>query len=43
MAKSAEISKDDSVFICKELQKRGLLKSYIIPESKNTVSLSELF
>jgi len=37
MAKAAEITKDDSVFICKELQRRGLLKSYIIPESRNVL------
>ncbi|MDR0464337.1 MAG: hypothetical protein LBG94_04365 [Treponema sp.] len=41
MAKAAEISKDDSVFICKGLQRRGLLKTYIIPESKNAVSFTE--
>jgi hypothetical protein len=33
MAKDADISKTDADFICKELQRRGLLKSYILEES----------
>ena len=41
MAKAAEISKDDSVFICKELQRRGFLKSYILPESRNAVCFTK--
>jgi integrase len=34
MAKEDEISKSDALFICKELQRRGILKSYILTESK---------
>jgi len=30
MAKEADISKADADFICKELQRRGLLKSYVL-------------
>ena len=41
MAKASDISKDDSIFICKELQRRGLLKSYIIPDSKKAVSFTD--
>jgi len=33
MAKEADISKTDAEFICKELQRRGLLKSYVLEES----------
>jgi len=33
MAKSTDITKADAVFICKELQRRGLLKSYVLEKS----------
>ena len=41
MAKSADITKADAVFICKELQRRGFLKSYILAESKQAVDFGE--
>jgi len=41
MAKASDISKEDAVFICKELQRRGMLKSYVITESKNDVEFTE--
>jgi hypothetical protein len=33
MAKEANITKIDAEFICKELHRRGLLKSYVFEES----------
>ena len=41
MAKAADITKADAVFICKELQRRGFLKSYILSESKQAVDFGE--
>ncbi len=41
MAKSADITKADAVFICKELQRRGFLKSYVLAESKQAVDFGE--
>jgi len=37
MAKEADITKADAEFICKELQRRGLLKSYVLEESKQAI------
>jgi hypothetical protein len=37
MAKEADITKADAEFICKELQRRGLLKSYILEESEQAI------
>jgi integrase len=41
MAKAAEISKGDAAFICKELERRGLLKTYVFPESRKAVAFEE--
>jgi hypothetical protein len=41
MAKSADVTKADAVFICKELLRRGLLKSYVLAESKQAVDFGE--
>jgi len=41
MAKSADVTKADAVFICKELQRRGFLKSYVLAESKQAVDFGE--
>jgi integrase len=37
MAKEADISKADAEFICKELQRRGLLKSCVLEESVQAI------
>ena len=37
MAKDADISKADAEFICKELQRRGLLKSHVLEESQKAI------
>ena len=37
MAKEADIIRADAEFICKELQRRGLLKSYILEESVQAI------
>jgi len=39
MAREAEISATDCEYICKELQRRGMLKSYVISDSKQAVDL----
>ena len=41
MAKSAAITKADAVFICKELQWKGFLKSYVLAESKQAVDFGD--
>jgi integrase len=41
MAKSADVTKADAVFICKELQRRGFLKSYVLAESRQAVDFGE--
>ena len=41
MAKSADLTKADAVFICKELLRRGFLKSYVLAESRQAVSFGE--
>jgi integrase len=41
MARSADVTKADAVFICKELQRRGLLKSFILSESRDAVPFSD--
>ena len=41
MAKAAEISKEDAAFICKELQRRKLLKSYVLLDSKKAIGFSD--
>jgi integrase len=41
MAKEAVISKADAVFILKELQRRGLLKSYVLSETAAAVPFGE--
>ncbi|MCL1969849.1 MAG: hypothetical protein FWF65_09955 [Bacteroidetes bacterium] len=41
MAKASEVSREDAAFICKELQRRGMLKSYVLPESINAVEFTE--
>jgi integrase len=37
MAKEADITKADAEYICKELQRRGLLKSYVLEESVQAI------
>ncbi|MDR2923496.1 MAG: site-specific integrase [Treponema sp.] len=37
MAKEADVIKADAEYICKELQRRGLLKSYILEESVQAI------
>ena len=37
MAKESDISKADVEFICKELQRRGLLKSYVLENSTQAI------
>ena len=41
MAREADISREDCEFICKELKRRGLLKSFVLPESRQAVGLIE--
>jgi integrase len=41
MAREADISPADCDYICKELQRRGLLKSYILTESKQSASFTD--
>jgi hypothetical protein len=41
MAKEAEINGPDVEFICKELQRRGLLKSYVLSDSEGAVTLED--
>ena len=41
MAKSASVTQADAVFICKELHRRGFLKSYVMTESKQAVDFGE--
>jgi integrase len=41
MAKEADITKADAAFICKELSRRGFLKSYVLAESRQAVNLGE--
>ena len=40
MAKRADITNEDAEFICKELQRRGLLKSHILKESKQAIDFA---
>jgi hypothetical protein len=37
MAKEADIAKADAEFICKELHRRGLLKSYVLEKSRQAI------
>ena len=41
MAREADISGADCEFICKELKRRGLLKSFVLSESRQAVDFSE--
>jgi hypothetical protein len=41
MAKGADINGPDAEFICKELQRRGLLKSYILSSSEQAVDFGD--
>jgi integrase len=41
MAREADISPADCKFICKELLRRGLLKSYVLSETKQAVPFTE--
>ena len=41
MAKATEVSKEDATFICKELQRRGLLKSVVLTDSKQDRDFAE--
>jgi integrase len=41
MAREAEITQADCEFICKELQRRGLLRSYIMPETQAAILFTE--
>jgi hypothetical protein len=41
MAREADISRADCIFICKELRRRGLLKSFVLSESKQAVDFNE--
>jgi len=41
MARKADASPDDCAFICKELQRRGLLKSYVLAESRAAVPFAD--
>jgi hypothetical protein len=37
MTKEADITKDDAEFICKELKRRGMIKSYVLEESEQAI------
>lgn len=37
LAKETELTKDDAKYICKELQRRGLLKNYVLMESSQAI------
>jgi len=41
MARKADLAPDDAEFICKELRRRGLLKSYVMAESPRAVDFGE--
>lgn len=41
LTKTIDISKSDALFLCNELQCRGLLKNFIPAESKKAIDLSE--
>ena len=41
MAKEAGIAKADAEYICKELQRRGILKSYILEESVQAIDFAK--
>jgi hypothetical protein len=41
MAREADISETDAEFICKELQRRGLLKSYILSGGEQAVDFGD--
>lgn len=41
MVREAEISRADCEFICKELKRRGLLRSYVLSESRQAVGFTE--
>jgi integrase len=41
MAKEAELDCADAEFICKELQRRGLLKTFVLSASRQAVSLTD--
>jgi len=41
MAKSADVTKANAVFICKELSRRGFLKSFVMAESRQAVGFGE--
>ncbi|MDR0759877.1 MAG: tyrosine-type recombinase/integrase [Treponema sp.] len=41
MAREADVTTADCEFICKELRRRGLLKSYVLSETKQAISFTE--
>jgi len=41
MAREADISMPDCEFICKELKRRGLIKSFVLSESRQAVDFAE--
>jgi integrase len=41
MAREADINGHDAEFICKELQRRGLLKSYVLTDSEQAVTFGD--
>jgi integrase len=41
MAKEADVSVADCEFICKELQRRGLLQSYVLSETKQAIPFTD--
>ena len=41
MAKEADLNLEDAEYICNELKRRGLLKDFILPETKKAIPLAE--
>ena len=41
MAKEADLTLGDAEYICRELKKRGLLRDFILPETKKAIPFAE--
>ena len=41
MSKKTDLNSEDTDYICRELKKRGLLKDFILPETKKAIPLDE--
>ena len=41
MAKETDLNMEDADYICRELRKRGLLKDFILPETKKAIPFAE--